>query len=254
MLLFCLGYALTDCQNLKQFAINLNMNIANPTTMNQITNNFCTGIVDGVVCNNGVIESISWVNYGLSGSFKAYLPSQLISLNLESNQITGSLPTAGYPSTLKSFSVLDNKLSGIVPKFPDGLDSLTVDTNQFTSFGVLPANLTYFNANVNLIKRTFPNNLPKNLVYLRLQSNQISGTLSNLPSSLIEIDICGNNIGGTIPKLPPNLVNFNACINQFKNIIYPLPNTLQRTNMYYNMIQAPVILPPNIQAICFMAN
>eukprot|EP00834_Sanchytrium_tribonematis_P009064 NODE_1435_length_1064_cov_0.223834.p1 type:complete len:170 gc:universal NODE_1435_length_1064_cov_0.223834:980-471(-) len=122
MLLVTFTTALTDCQNLKQFALGLNMHLTNPTIMNEINNNCCTGIVTGVTCTVGVITRISWRFLGLNGIFTANLPSQLQYIDLEGNSIIGNLPTTGYPPTLNQFKVPYNKFNGTIPSFPDSVD------------------------------------------------------------------------------------------------------------------------------------
>eukprot|EP00834_Sanchytrium_tribonematis_P007594 NODE_712_length_4528_cov_0.399639.p1 type:complete len:529 gc:universal NODE_712_length_4528_cov_0.399639:2012-3598(+) len=246
MLLFPTLNALSDCQNLQQFAINLNMHLVNPVVMNQINTQCCIGFVSGVNCYSGVIDSITWSNYGLNGTMTSFLPSKLTSLDLQRNQLSGLLPTTGYPASLTSLVLNNNQFNGTLPQLPDAMTYLVIESNKFTNFSTLPLNLKTFSASFNLIKRKFPNDLPLNLQYLRLQSNQLYGNISSLPNTLLFIDLCKNSIGGVLPQLPPNLNYLWICTNRLENITYPLPQSLDTFNVAGNFIKSMVEFPPNI--------
>eukprot|EP00834_Sanchytrium_tribonematis_P005304 NODE_312_length_10013_cov_0.697801.p3 type:complete len:538 gc:universal NODE_312_length_10013_cov_0.697801:2530-4143(+) len=246
MLLVTFTAALTDCQNLNQFALGLNMHLTNPIIMNEINTNCCTGVVTGVTCTGGVITRISWRFLGLNGIFTANLPSQLQYIDLEGNSIIGNLPTTGYPPTLNQFKVPYNKFNGTIPSFPDSVDSLYLGNNQFTGFNALPSNLTYLSVISNQISGSFPLNLPNSLQYLELDSNKYDGNITNLPNSLKYLGICGDKFSGILPKLPPSLTGLNACYNNLNGVTYPFPVNLTDINLYYNKINATLEFPPNI--------
>eukprot|EP00834_Sanchytrium_tribonematis_P005835 NODE_382_length_8372_cov_0.676538.p6 type:complete len:174 gc:universal NODE_382_length_8372_cov_0.676538:738-217(-) len=163
MLLNVIIAALSDCQNLKQFAIGLGMPKVNPTIMNEIITNCCAGSITRVTCVAGKIDSIDWHGLNLNGTFQANLPSSLVYLDLSSNQLTGNLPTTGYPVTLQTFIIYKNQLNGTIPVFPDGLTELSVKFNQITSFSTFPTNLTKLDLYGNNLKQPFPHDLPPNL-------------------------------------------------------------------------------------------
>eukprot|EP00834_Sanchytrium_tribonematis_P005303 NODE_312_length_10013_cov_0.697801.p2 type:complete len:555 gc:universal NODE_312_length_10013_cov_0.697801:748-2412(+) len=252
MLLLSFATALTDCQNLKQFALGLNMHLTNPTIMNEINTNCCTGYVTGVSCTGGVITEIFWIYLGLNGTITANLPSQLKIINLEGNGINENLPMTGYPPTLTQFYAMYNNLNGTIPNFPDSVDSIHLGFNKLSGFDHLPTNITEIDFNTNQISMPFPSNLPNSLQFMSLSQNQIYGNVTNLPDNLQNLGINQNLLSGTIPKLPSGLKTINAYLNSFTNVTLPFPDTLTSANFYHNQINSILQFPPKIEI--FIAN
>eukprot|EP00834_Sanchytrium_tribonematis_P006059 NODE_415_length_7892_cov_0.421917.p2 type:complete len:603 gc:universal NODE_415_length_7892_cov_0.421917:2314-506(-) len=255
MLLIPVVTSLTDCENLKQFATGLGMPTKNPSLMNQINTSCCSAAIFGVICIGGVIKSISWPAMGLNGVFNANLPSQLETLDIGSNAITGNLPTTGYPSTLKRIQLDTNLMTGVIPQLPDGLDFASFEDNRFSSYGTLPANLTYFSTSFTPISRSFPSDLPRKLVTFKAEENQLFGPISNLPDTLSILIFKQNyDINGVLPKLPPGLTELNAMLNHLTGITYPLPDSIIKFEVYDNLIPGPVVIPPFVQVFSVASN
>eukprot|EP00834_Sanchytrium_tribonematis_P008230 NODE_906_length_3154_cov_0.740426.p2 type:complete len:271 gc:universal NODE_906_length_3154_cov_0.740426:1154-1966(+) len=253
MLLVPSLFALTDCENLKQFAIHLNMPQIQPDLMKDVINKCCTEYINGVTCDLGVITSVEWSYLGLNGTIDTtFLPYQLIHLNLEQNQLNGTLPQTGYPVTLESINVATNQFSGKIPRFHNGLVSMTLENNYFTSFDTLPVTLTLFYANFNQLNQSFPENLPKDIIRFSAQSNRLNGTISNLPATLTSLNLAYNFMSGVIPNLPAGFLYLVVHYNQFIGLTYPLPDSLKNMVLSYNFIVGSIIFPPNIGG--FLAN
>jgi Leucine-rich repeat (LRR) protein len=139
--------------------------------------------------------------------------SKLTKLDLNSNQLSGSIPSSfGNLSMLQYLGVYSNQLSGTIPSSLGDLTSLQylyLDTNQFS--GTIPSSLGYLSSlkrlylNTNDLSGTIPPSLGKlsALQKLFLNTNQLSGTIpssfGNL-SSLQVLELNSNHLSGSIPS------------------------------------------------------
>ncbi len=193
--------------------------------------------------------------------------TQLTSLILNNNKLTGSIPDINLPN-LVVFALSSNQLSGNVPNFNlPKLQTLNLYNNQLT--GTIPnfnlINLQIVALSKNKLTGTIPNfNLP-NLKELLLYENQLSGTIPNfnLPKlqnlflsinqltstipnfnfpQLQYLSLSNNQLSGTIPNFNfPNLMDLLLDNNQLTGTIpnFDLPN-LFRLNLYGNRLSGAI--------------
>ena len=161
-----------DCPNIINLAIGLNMDAKAPVLLNQLKTDCCAA--SGVTCDGSSrVTAILWDQKGLDGTINGTaFPSTLNTFDVSSNRITGELPT--IPAGMLYFYVGDNRMTGTIPaNLPNGLIYLELDTNNF--HGDLP---------------DFPLSLTAlALGYVQSPKNRFSGTLRlNKPNYLFIID------------------------------------------------------------------
>ena len=138
---------------------------------------------------------------------------RVISLDLEHNRLTGTLPeTLGNLNNLQYLNLGHNRLTGTLPETLGNLNNLqylNLGHNRLT--GTLPEtlgnlnNLQYLNLGHNRLTGTLPETLGNlnNLQYLNLNYNRLTGTI---PEALGQLDslqtlwLGGNRLTGTIPE------------------------------------------------------
>eukprot|EP00301_Raphidiophrys_heterophryoidea_P004679 c12016_g1_i1.p1 GENE.c12016_g1_i1~~c12016_g1_i1.p1 ORF type:complete len:748 (-),score=190.97 c12016_g1_i1:210-2453(-) len=148
----------------------------------------------------------------LTGSIPADLNhvSSLVTFDVSDNKLSGVLPLFNI-SSLAKFAVHQNRISGTIPPQFGSLSALTwlsLDNNMLS--GTIPtqigrcASLNHMGLSWNLLNGTIPTQLGTltNLVLLELAGNQLSGTI---PSQLAQLaylrtlDVSLNKLTGTIP-------------------------------------------------------
>ncbi len=155
----------------------------------------------GVTCNNGHVYTLNLGTNQLSGSIPTSLGNltQLQNLWLNNNQLSGSIPPElGSLTNLQDLELDNNQLSGSLPVELGNLTNLQtikLCSNQLT--GSIPPEL---------------GNLT-NLQELELCWNQLTGSipteLGNL-TSLTGLFLFGNQLSGSIPTELGNLTNLNT--------------------------------------------
>ena len=150
----------------------------------------------GVTVNDGRVTELALDSNQLTGTIPTELGNltDLQGLYLDFNQLTGTIPPElGNLSSLTGLYLADNQLTGSIPAELGNLTSLielTLDDNQLT--GSIPAEL----GNLTSLKG------------LLLSINQLTGTipaeLGNL-SSLTGLYLADNQLTGTIPQSFTNL-------------------------------------------------
>ncbi|XP_031114449.1 protein STRUBBELIG-RECEPTOR FAMILY 3-like [Ipomoea triloba] len=162
------------------------------------------------------IKTIDLSNNHIGGAIPSNLPVTLQSLFLSANEFTGSIPDSlSSVSQLSAISLNDNNLAGEIPDSFQGLVHLAnLDLSNNNLSGVLPSSL---------------GNL--SLMTLRLQNNQLSGTLDvlqNLP--LRDLNIENNLFSGLIPQKLLDIPVFKNGGNPFNSIISaPFPPSSSST-------------------------
>ena len=174
----------------------------------ELDENYLTGSITPLR-NCTYLETVSLSSNLLNGSIPAF-GTQLTYLNLNDNQLTGTLPSALFRQRQGftiSIYIQYNKLSGALPEFPYGpslssFSSLYLDGNKLS--GKIPHSIA--NAALSATK-------------LSLSSNNFSGTLSPLSTlnKLQLLNLSTNNFTGDIPSFFgsfSNLVTLNLDNNQ----------------------------------------
>ena len=179
---------------------------------------------------NGRVVSLNLEYNRLSGSIPPVLGelSRLKGLNLEGNQLSGPIPASiGNLSNLRDLNLGINQLSGSIPPELGNLTNLTylvLSRNQLS--GSIPpelgnlSNLEWLSLGINQLSGSIPSSLGNlfNLVGLGLDYNQLSGPippeLGNL-SNLRDLDLGINQLSGSIPPELGNLTNLESL-----NLIY----------------------------------
>ncbi|KAH1221208.1 Receptor-like protein EIX2 [Glycine max] len=183
---------------------------------------------------NKLNKELSVIIHQLSGCVRFSLQE----LNLEGNQIKGTLPDLSIFSVLKTLDLSANQLNGKTPessKFPSLLESLSIRSNNLEggipkSFGNACA-LRSLDMSNNSLSEEFPMIIHYlsgcarySLEQLYLGMNQINGTLPDFSifSILKELDLHGNKLNGEIPKdykFPPQLKRLDMQSNSLKGVL-----------------------------------
>ena len=159
----------------------------NKTNWNGVAGTECTWF--GVICNS--------------------TQSNVIGIQLRSNNLVGTLPVLSGLTALQSFDVRVNQLTGPVPSLTGltALQSFAFGTNQLS--GVIPdltglTNLRFFDAFTNQLTGSIPSLTGFSaLRTFSVGGNQLTGTIPSLSglTNLFELYFWGNQLTGTIPSL-----------------------------------------------------
>ncbi|KAJ7956932.1 Receptor kinase [Quillaja saponaria] len=182
----------------------------------------------------------------------AYACSNLAVLDLSSNNLTSTVPTAlSSCSSLESFDISINKFSGELPidvfMKMSSLKKLALSFNNFT--GTLPETLSKLVnlESLDLSSNNFSGSIPKelcqnprnNLKEVYLQNNQFTGsippTLSNC-SELVSLDLSFNYLTGTIPSSLGSLSKLHDLIIWLNQLHGEIPQELMYIQTLENLI------------------
>ncbi|WVZ15677.1 hypothetical protein V8G54_013243 [Vigna mungo] len=189
--------------------------------------NACTlSILD--MSNNSLSDELSTIIHHLSGCAKYSLQG----LNLEANQINGTLPDLSTFPALKSLYLSRNQLNGKIAegnKLPTQLEILSISENFLEggipkSFGNACALHSFdmdgnnLSDELSLIIHHLSGCTKYSLQELSLEANQINGTLPDLStfSALKSLDLSFNRLNGKITegtKLPTQLESLSIRSN-----------------------------------------
>ncbi|KAL6200793.1 hypothetical protein ACLB2K_030574 [Fragaria x ananassa] len=162
------------------------------------------------------LSYVKVMNAGISGAipqgWMSNISSQIVSLDLSNNQISGKLPLQfNFPYLL----VIDfghNQLDGIIPSSfcsIQSLYSLSLNNNQFS--GEFPkewslwSHIFFVNVSNNNLTGEIPRSMgiPSSLYILKMANNQLSGEIPSALqncSILRRLSLGGNNFTGSIPS------------------------------------------------------
>ncbi|KVI08352.1 Concanavalin A-like lectin/glucanase, subgroup [Cynara cardunculus var. scolymus] len=222
---------------------------------------FC--VWDGIVCDNKRVTGINLATKSLTGNLPSDLNqlSQLKTLFLQRNSLSGALPTLANLTSLEQVFLDSNNFTSIPPEFFLGLTNLqsfTISDNSDLSPWVLPSDLTestnlqtfqasnanimgsipdifdsFFSLqNLRLSYNNLTGNLPKSFggseiqnLWLNNQDTGLSGTLDVLSSmtQLSQVWLQANAFTGAIPDLSKctNLFDLQLRDNQFTGMVPP---------------------------------
>jgi len=125
----------------------------------------------------------------------------VFAIQLDNNNLAGTLPSLDGLAGLWIFTVSQNNLSGSIPDLSTLL------------------NLQWFQAFDNQLTGPIPNTGPQ-LFDLALDNNQLSGHLPAFDSSpnLQRLEVAGNRLSGYLPKNPSLLLFAHLCPNLFNAV------------------------------------
>ena len=196
----------------------------------------------GVTASGGDrVERLNLHTNNLTGSIPSALGDlfNLVSLNLHTNNLTGPIPPAlGDLSNLVSLFLGANNLTGPIPPALGDLSNLAelnLHANNLT--GPIPPALGAL-TNLELLS-LYNNNLTgpippalgdlSSLRNLELNNNNLTGpippALGNL-SSLLYLELANNNLTGPIPPALGDLINLTALRVYANNLTGPLPPSM----------------------------
>ena len=139
--LFVFGIS-SDCPNIINLAIGLNLNIVQPATMSQVLSDCCTAT--GITCVSQLVTVIRWKSIGLTGFINGTaIPKTTTALYLDVNSIVGNIPD--FSSTgIQNLWLNHNDLTGSLPvTYPAGFYEMHVDGNSLSGdLPVFPSSLT----------------------------------------------------------------------------------------------------------------
>ncbi len=152
---------------------------------------------------------------------------RVIALFLESNQLSGTIPsTLGNLNNIIELNLANNQLSGSIPSSLGNLTNLQylyLANNQLS--GAIPSSLGNLNniIELNLANNQLSGSIPStlgNLFYLFLNNNQLSGSipssLGNL-TNLSYLDLSNNQLSGCFPYSLRNLCDGGRSANFSNN-------------------------------------
>jgi len=119
---------------------------------------------------------ILWTNLRRSISTRRYL-------NVSNNELEGELPT--LPTGLVSMDISSNKISG----------SLPADMSAYASLVDIQG---YYNA----LEGELPHKLPPNMIQMALTGNRFTGNMPALPRGLKYLSLAENALQGPLPNGP----------------------------------------------------
>jgi Leucine-rich repeat (LRR) protein len=151
----------------------------------------------------------------LNNSLPKELPHSLISLDLESNLLSGPIPSEyGLLTSLTSLAVERNRLRGTIP----------------TSLGDL-VNLSYLTFGYNLLSQTIPPELGQlsNLKYLTMTLCQLTGPFPSSFGSLTSLDtldISFNSFTNSIPSTLGDMLALTSMVLDYNFFSHSIPSEL----------------------------
>ncbi len=212
-----------DVAEIKLVNNNLSGKLANLSLPNLVALDLSTNAITGVIPNfvetlhaTSLLPALKNLNLNsnqFSGTVPRLITPNIVTLDLGSNKLTGSIPAnLTYPRLLNLY-LNNNQLIGSIPNLNiPTLTSLQLSSNQLT--GSIPnfsfPNLTSLQLNNNQLSGSIPNfNFP-NLTNLYLHQNQLSGSIPdfNFPK-LLNLFLSNNQLSGAIPAFS-KLVALNS--------------------------------------------
>lgn len=156
--------------------------------------------------------------------------TSLTNLNLQKNNLHGTIDMSKFPASLRNFFVSNNQFVGTI-RFNTvaALEGVGIDHNKLdgTIDFVALTNKTlaelYLNDN-NFMGTVNVMSLPRSLTYLSLQRNQFNGSfdMTALPNTIRQVYIQQNQFSGTVDlsSLPQSMTNLNLRNNSFVGRVF----------------------------------
>jgi Leucine-rich repeat (LRR) protein len=200
----------------------------------------------GTIPDLSVLTQLITLNLGynqLSGNIPSSLNnlSQLTVLNLKINQLDGAIPDLSNLTNLVELYLANNYLNSTIPAWLNNFTNLTVLHLQDNAiYGPMPdlSNLTNL-SNLNLGNNQLFGDIPAwlnnftGLKELWLYNNYLSGVIPDLSNltQLTHLSLGGNSLTGVIPASLNNLTNLQELFLSANSLSGPLPDLSNLTQL-----------------------
>jgi len=199
-----------------------NLDNSTPLVYLKCSNNYLTGSIPSFIsCSN--LHEFYGNNNQLSGSINLTGLPNLITFNVNYNQLSGSIVSLNGCTSLSDFECGYNNLTGSIPDLSSNTSLTTFDAGHNRLSGSIPdlsnnVNLDYFGIQNNFIKDSIPDLKYNTLLnWFRADYNELTGDIPDLSYNtvLANFTVSNNQLtgytgGGTISSL---LENFDASNN-----------------------------------------
>ncbi|GLJ55541.1 hypothetical protein SUGI_1192920 [Cryptomeria japonica] len=218
------------------------------TVLNMPSNEFVSGTTTGPIpilealSNCSKLQKLDLSANHITGTLPASIFSKLsgtlVFLNLEKNNISGSMPKEiGNLSFLVELYMDKNSLVGAIPsEIANLLNLAAIDLSQNKLQGSIPAEIQFLNQslqylylNDNMLSGSIPESIGE-LEYLRTLNLSLNRFDGRIPSAigrcklLEDLHLCCNNLSGSIPSEIANLRNLNSFLDlSYNKLTGPVP-------------------------------
>ncbi|XP_017215352.1 probable inactive leucine-rich repeat receptor-like protein kinase At3g03770 isoform X2 [Daucus carota subsp. sativus] len=174
-----------------------------------LSSNFLFGTIPSTVPRLVMLQTIILDGNYFNGTFPNWSGSNLTSLSMINNDISGKLPDLSTLANLETMNLSNNKFDSELPRLPKSLIMVSLSNNSFS--GEIPKQysqllqLQKLDLSRNSIQGTPAAALfsLRNITYLNFASNMLSGSFpSHLScgSELNFVDISNNKLTGRLPS------------------------------------------------------
>ena len=205
-----------------------------------LRDNYLTGTIPPHIGNAYSLVSLALGNNELTGTIPSELGAapRLESLNAENNALSGTLPREFGPA-LRILDLQRNELEGTLPEYAQSPNLKLVDLSSNSLSGQIPVtigSLRYLEtirlSNNRLTGRLSPGIFGPALRTFDVEMNGISGLLPegifNGSPELVNLSLGGNGFIGTLPESFGELVNLETLVLYMNHFTGGLPSTIAK--------------------------
>ena len=187
---------------------------------------------------------------------------RVASLDLESNQLTGTIPDLSSLNYLHDLHLNDNSLSGTIPALSSLAELIGLDLSNNSLSGTIPAlgsltGLNYLLLQNNELNGSIPSGLSSLTLMnnLNLSNNDLGGTIPDLNgmTNLTRLDLSDNILSGTVPDLSSTRLQIlDLSDNQLTGTLSgsSLPNRICEINLSNNSLSGTVPDVSSMSGLC----
>ncbi|XP_047958818.1 LRR receptor-like serine/threonine-protein kinase ERL1 [Salvia hispanica] len=211
--------------------------------------NQLTGAIPRPVGALPALTNVVLSNNHLTGPIPPFVSHQLARLDLKHNNLSGSISSLRFPSSLQYMSLSSNRLSGSLDRAFSGLNQLNyldLSMNQLT--GSIPVELF-----------SFP------ISNLQLQRNQFSGPVEPVDKvTIATVDLSFNRLSGEVSAMLSTVGNLYMNNNRFTGRVPSsmvdrlLEGSIQVLYLQHNFLSGieikPTVAIPLSSSICLQYN
>ncbi|KAM0025045.1 putative non-specific serine/threonine protein kinase [Helianthus debilis subsp. tardiflorus] len=221
---------------------------SDPCSTPHVTHFLC-----GLSCSANRVTQLTFDPAGYAGTLSPLVSqlTQLTTIDLSDNKLSGSIPTSLFSlPNLQTLILQSNSFSGTIPPVISNLKAIeTLDISHNLLSGSLPDTSSLLTlTRLDLSFNKFTGSLPKlgrNLLEFAVKANRLSGdmpkTSFNESTQLEVVELSDNSLTGIIPGwffLQPALQQVNLANNAFTGIeiLKPIDSDLVAIDAGYNKI------------------